>query len=88
MSAAKKHKKYQKDQPEIIDNSGSTEETPSKLGLSGFLGVVLVAGALFNVPQIMKRPETNADWMMLAIIGAMLIAGLLLLLLPGKLKKH
>ena len=54
------------------------QENPS-MGFSGFLGIVLVAGALFNLPNIMKVPETTADKMMLVIVIVMLIGGVILL---------
>ena len=49
------------------------------LGWKGVLGVSLIAGALFNIPQILKKPETTADWMMLVIILTMLLGGAILL---------
>ena len=54
------------------------QERPA-LGFSGFLGIVLVAGALFNFPNIMKIPETTADKMMLVIVLVMLLGGVILL---------
>ena len=50
------------------------------LGFSGFLGIVLLAGALFNVPSILKIPETTADKMMLVIVLVMAAGGAILLL--------
>lgn len=87
MSAGESHKKYQKDLPSVttkLQEKTQTRERQPRLGLRGFLGVVLVAGALFNVPQLLKKPETDADWMMLIFVAAMLLAGLLLLFLPRK----
>ena len=51
----------------------------SFFGVKGVLGVSLIAGALFNIPEILKKPETDADWMMIVIIAAMLIGGAILL---------
>lgn len=55
------------------------EERPG-IGITGFLGIVLLAGALFNVPAILKVPETDADRMMLVIVLAMALGGAILLL--------
>ncbi len=55
------------------------EQDRPSLGISGFLGIVLVAGSLFNLPNIMKIPETTADKMMLVIVLVMLIGGVILL---------
>ena len=51
----------------------------SFLGVKGVLGVSLLAGALFNIPEILKKPETGADRMMLAVITAMALGGIILL---------
>ena len=56
-----------------------TEERPG-IGIAGFLGIVLLAGALFNVPAILKTPETTADRMMLVIVLVMALGGAVLLL--------
>ena len=63
------------------DPSRAPEEESDKpsLGISGFIGIVLVAGALFNLPNIMKVPETTADQMMLVIVLVMLLGGVILL---------
>ncbi len=55
------------------------EQDRPALGFTGFLGIVLVAGALFNFPNIMKIPETTADKMMLVIVLVMLLGGVILL---------
>lgn len=60
------------------DTQGEPEQPG--LGLTGFLGIVLLAGALFNVPAILKKPETTADQMMLVIVLAMALGGAVLLL--------
>lgn len=76
MTDKKKNKKVQPAEPE------DTEE--KKPGFTVFLGVVLLAGALFNVPAIMKVPETEADKMMLVIVQAMALAGAILLFFPRR----
>ena len=65
--------------------AGSDSEQPEKLGLTAFIGIGLLAGALFNIPAIMKVPETTADKMMLVIVLVM-AAGGAILLLAGKKK--
>ena len=57
------------------------EETP-QLGLRAFFGIGLVAGALFNVPSILKVPQTKEDIIYLVTVLVMGLAGALLLLLP------
>ena len=54
-------------------------EQPS-LGKSGLAGIVLIAASLFNLPAIMKIPETTADKMMLVIVLTMAAGGVILLL--------
>ena len=76
MTDKKKNKKVQPAEPE------DTEE--KKPGFTVFLGVVLLARALFNVPAIMKVPETEADKMMLVIVLAMALAGAILLFFPRR----
>ena len=51
------------------------------------LGIVLLAGALFNVPAILKTPETTADKMMLVIVLTMALGGVILLVSGLKNKK-
>lgn len=63
------------------------EEEP-RLGLRGYAGVVLIGGALMSLPQPLKNPGTTENQMMLVIAGAMIIAGLMLLILPGYFKKR
>ena len=60
--------------------AGSDREDQEKLGLPAFIGIGLLAGALFNIPAIMKVPETTADKMMLVIVLAMAAGGAILLL--------
>ena len=58
------------------------EEETQQLGLRAFFGIALVAGALFNVPSILKVPQTKEDVIFLVIVLVMGLAGALLLLLP------
>ena len=66
------------------NDSGPVPETdgekPSAPGFSEYLGIILVAAALFNVPTILKTPETTADKMMLVIVIVMAFGGMVLLL--------
>ena len=57
-----------------------TDKGPSSAGFSEYLGIILLAAALFNVPAILKTPETTADKMMLVIVIAMAFGGAVLLL--------
>ena len=59
----------------------SGEKKEDSLGFAGYLGIVLLAGGLFNLPNIMKVPETTADKMMLVIVITMMAGGAILLLL-------
>lgn len=71
--------------PEEISHPETDEKKPEQsLGFSGLLGVVLVAAALFNVPAILKVPETTADKMMLAIVVTMAFGGAVLLIFRKK----
>ena len=71
--------------PKEIPQPESDEKKPEQtLGFSGLLGVVLVAAALFNVPSILKVPETTADKMMLAIVLTMAFGGAVLLIFRKK----
>ena len=66
--------------PEEVSQTEMNEKKPEQsLGFTGFLGIVLLAGALFNVPAILKTPETTADKMMLVIVLAMAFGGAVLL---------
>ena len=67
------------EKPSDKPSKDENREQPS-LGITGFAGIVLLAGALFNVPAIMKIPETTADKMMLVIVLAMAAGGAILLL--------
>ena len=64
--------------------SGPVPETDkgghSSPGFSEYLGIILLAAALFNVPAILKKPETTADKMMLVIVIVMAFGGAVLLL--------
>lgn len=64
---------------ERVPEEDEKKEQPS-LGITGMAGIVLLAGALFNVPAILKVPETTADKMMLVIVLAMAAGGAILLL--------
>ena len=57
-----------------------TDKGPSSPGFIEYLGIILLAAALFNVPAILKTPETTADKMMLVIVIAMAFGGAVLLL--------
>ena len=56
------------------------QEKKASPGFSEYLGIILLAAALFNVPAILKTPETTADKMMLVIVIAMAFGGAVLLL--------
>ena len=60
------------------------EEKQSSPGFGVFLGIVLLAGALFNIPNILKTPETTADRMMLVIVAVMAAGGTFLLIAGRK----
>ncbi len=73
------------------DASKQDREEPEEPGrgftLTEFLGIGLIAGGLFNVPNILKIPATNADWMMLVIVLSLFLLGGLLLLLPKVIRR-
>ena len=56
--AAQKHKEP-KEKPS--QSTQEPEKGETTLGFTGLLGIVLLAGALFNVPAIMKVPVTTED---------------------------
>ena len=56
--------------------------------ISDFLGIILLAGGLFNIPAILKRPETDSEWMMLTIVITLIIAGGILIWIPRLLQKN
>ena len=56
------------------------QEKKAAPGFSEYLGIILLAAALFNVPAILKTPETTADKMMLVIVIVMAFGGAVLLL--------
>ena len=66
-------------------NGSDPEQGPERPGIGTFIGIVLLAAAIFNLPAVMKVPETTADKMMLVIVLTM-AAGGALLLLAGKKK--
>ncbi len=73
-------------------NEKEASEKPDELsqpatGLSDFIGIVLIAAGFFNVPSLLKKPETQSDWMMLVIVLVFLISGFILLFLPRFLQK-
>lgn len=77
-------KKKQKNKPSV--SAKANDESAKKnrsLTKSGFIGIVLLAGAMLNIPQVLKAPETTADKMMLAIVLAFAAGGVILLLLGG-----
>ena len=56
--------------------TGSDEDKGrSQLGLTGFIGLVLLAGALFNIPAILKVPRTKEDIIMLSVVLTMALGG-------------
>ena len=65
------------------ENQNQSEGIP----LTMFLGLIILVGGLFNVPAILKKPATDAEWMMLVIVAAMLLSGLLLIFLPKVIKR-
>ena len=68
--------------------TGSDEDKGrSELGLTGFIGLVLLAGALFNVPAILKVPRTKEDIIMLSVVLTMALGGGILLFFSTKNKK-
>lgn len=71
----------------LKQNREELEEPVRGFTLTEFLGIGLIAGGLFNVPNILKTPETNADWMMLVIVLALFLLGGLLLLLPKLIRR-
>ncbi|GEM_PF-4489505 len=50
--------------------------------VSDFLGIILLASGLFNLPAILKKPQNDSDWMMLVIVIALAAAGGILLGAP------
>ena len=56
--------------------------------ISDFLGIILLAGGLFNIPAILKKPETDSEWMMLTIVITLIIAGGILIWIPRLLQKN
>ena len=55
------------------------EDEPKTLGFTGLLGIVLLMGALYNVPAILKVPHTTEEQMMLIIVITMAFGGAILL---------
>lgn len=66
--------------PKRKNASEPDQEERSGPGFSEYLGIILLAAALFNVPAILKTPETTADRMMLVIVIVMAFGGIVLLL--------
>ena len=60
--------------------SEQPENEPEKLGFPGLLGIVLIVGALYNVPAILKVPRTKEEQMMLVIVLTMALGGPILLI--------
>ncbi len=77
-------KKKQKNKPSRLAKANAEQPKKSRtVKKTGFVGIVLLAGALMNVPKVLKVPETSADKMMLAIVLALAVGGAILLLLGG-----
>ncbi len=70
-----------------IQQQNENKQPAPTVGAGGFIGIVLIAAGLFNLPAILKKPVTNADWMMLVIVLFFIILGLVVLILPRLLKK-
>ena len=68
-------------------NRPSDPEEEPRLGIRAYAGVVLIGGALLNVPGLLKIPKTTEDQMMLVIVAAMFLAGLMLIFLPDLLHR-
>lgn len=79
---AQKHKEPKEKSTQTGQERSEKGETT--LGFTGLLGIVLLAGALFNVPAIMKVPVTTEDKMMLVVVIAMAIGGAVLLIFRKK----
>ncbi len=71
----------------IPTNPPSEPEEEPRLGIRAYAGVVLIGGALLNVPGLLKIPKTTEDQMMLVIVAAMFLAGLMLIFLPDLLHR-
>lgn len=76
-----------KNSPEKEEIQSEQDESRRGFTLTEFLGIGLIAGGLFNVPDIIKQPVTKADWMMLVVVLALLVSGALLLVLPKILRR-
>ena len=68
-----------KNPKEPVKSTAEPENEEPSLGWRGYLGLVLVAGALFNVPAILKVPASSEDWMLLIVVLSMGIGGAILL---------
>ena len=79
--------KKKKPNSPISTNPPSEPEVEPRLGIRAYAGVVLVGGALLNVPGLLKIPKTTEDQMMLVIVAAMFLAGLMLIFLPDLLHR-
>lgn len=66
---------------------GPESEPPKRMEPSLLFAIVLLAAGLFNLPTILKKPVSDADWMMLVIVLALIGCGLLLLILPNLIRK-
>ena len=73
--SSKKHKNSK----EPVPSASEPDNEETSLGWRGYVGLVLLAGALFNVPAILKVPATTEDWMLLIIVLCMGIGGAILL---------
>lgn len=52
------------------------------IGCTGFVGIGLVAGGLWNIPVFFHLPQSREGWMMWGLVLLMIAAGVLLLILP------
>ena len=83
------HKKTIEASKNTLSEPESENNSPSGLKkISDFLGIILLAGGLFNIPAILKKPETDSEWMMLTIVITLIIAGGILIWIPRLLQKN
>ncbi|HNY20386.1 MAG TPA: hypothetical protein PKJ76_10150 [Flexilinea sp.] len=85
MAAHNSKKTSTKIEKEVVEKPNKISQPTT--GLSDFIGIVLIAAGFFNIPSLLKKPETQSDWMMLVIVLVFLISGLILLFLPRFLQK-
>ncbi len=85
MAAHNSKKTSTKIEKEVVEKPNEISQPTT--GLSDFIGIVLIAAGFFNIPSLLKKPETQSDWMMLVIVLVFLISGLILLFFPRFLQK-